>query len=63
MAEIEFSVLARACLRGRNLDEDSLEKAVDACVSESNTSASAVNWRFTAKDARQKLHRLYPCHS
>ena len=32
MAEIEFSVLARACLRGRNADEDSLEKAVNACV-------------------------------
>ena len=34
MAEIEFSVLARACLRGRNGDEDSLERAVSACVSE-----------------------------
>ena len=33
MAEIEFSVLARACLRGRNPDEDSLEQAVNACVS------------------------------
>ena len=33
MAEIEFSVLARACLRGRNADEDRLEKAVDACRS------------------------------
>ena len=36
MAEIEFSVLARACLRGRNADADSLEKAVKACVSERN---------------------------
>ena len=63
MAEIEFSVLARACLRGRNLDEDSLEKAMDACVAERGTSWAAVNWRFTARDARQKLHRLYPCHS
>ena len=26
MAEIEFSVLARACLRGRNGDEDSLSR-------------------------------------
>ena len=63
MAEIEFSVLARACLRGRNGDEDSLEKAVDACVSERNRTAPTINWRFTAKDARRKLHRLYPCHS
>ena len=29
MAEIEFSVLARACLWGRNPDEDSLEQAVN----------------------------------
>ena len=27
MAEMEFSVLARACLRGRNPDGDSLEQA------------------------------------
>lgn len=63
MAEMEFSVLARACLRGRNPDADSLEKAVNANVSERNATASAINWRFTAKDARRKLYRLYPCHS
>ena len=32
MAEIEFSVLVRACLRGRNADEDYLQRAVNACV-------------------------------
>ncbi len=63
MAEIEFSVLARACLRGRNADEDSLEKAVNACVSERNGMSASIDWRFTAKDARTKLRRLYPCHS
>ena len=63
MAEIEFSVLARACLRGRNGDEDSLERAVSACVWERNAIGAAINWRFTAQDARRKLHRLYPCHS
>ena len=63
MAEMEFSILARACLRGRNGDEDSLERAVNANVSERNATAAAINWRFTAKDARRKLHRLYPCHS
>ena len=51
MAEIEFSVLARACLRGRNADEGSLEQAVDACVSERNATAATIDWRFTAKDA------------
>ena len=63
MAEIEFSVLARACLRGRNGDEASLERAISACVFERNATAAAINWRFTAKDARRKLHHLYPCHS
>ena len=63
MAEIEFSVLARACLRGRNGDEDSLERAVNACVLDRNTAAGTINWRFTARDARTILHRLYPCHS
>ena len=63
MVEKEFSVLARACLRGRNPDQDSLEKGINACVSERNSTAAAINWRFTAKDARRKLHRLYPCYS
>ena len=60
MAEMEFSVLARACLRGRNPDQDSLEKAVNACVSERNTTAAPINWRFTTRKARTKLRRLYP---
>ena len=47
MAEIEFSVLARACLRGRNSDADSLEKAVNSNVAERNSTAAAINWRFT----------------
>ena len=55
MAEIEFSVLARACLRGRNGDEDSLERAVSACVSERNAIGATINWRFTAQDARRNL--------
>ena len=60
MAEIEFSVLARACLRGRNGDEHGLERAVSANVSERNEIGATINWRFTAKDARSKLRRLYP---
>ena len=60
MAEIEFSVLARAFLRGRNPDQDSLEQAVNACVSERNAAAAPINWRFTTRNARTKLRRLYP---
>ncbi len=48
MAEMGFSVLARACLRGRNPDAESLERAVNANVSERNATAAAINWRFTA---------------
>ncbi len=60
MAESEFSVLARARLKGRNPDGDSLEQAVNACVSERNAAAAPINWRFTTKKARTKLRRLYP---
>ena len=63
MAEIEFSVLARACLKGRNADEDALQEDISPYETERNAAATAINWRFTAQDARAKLHRLYPCHS
>ena len=62
MADIEFSVLARGCLHGRNADRDSLERTVSACVSERNETGTAIKQRFTAQDARRKLHRLYHCH-
>ena len=61
MAETELSVLVRACLRGRNADEDSLERAVSTCVSERNAAAVAINRRFTPQNARRKLHPLNPC--
>ncbi len=60
MAEIEFSVLARACLKGRNPDGDSLHKNVSAYEAERNAPRATINWRFTTKDARAKLRRLYP---
>ena len=55
-------MLARACLPGRNPNAEGLEKEVNANVSERNATAAAMNWRFTARDARGKLHRFYPCH-
>ena len=36
MAEIEFSVLARACLKGRNADEDALQEDISAYETERN---------------------------
>ena len=60
MAEIEFSVLARSCLRKRVPDEAILSREVQALVRERNAAQADINWRFTAQDARRKLHRLYP---
>ena len=63
MAEIEFSALTRACLQGRKPDEDALQRTIGAYETERNTTGAIINWRFTAKHARAKLRRLYPCHS
>ena len=63
MAEIEFSVLTRACLQGRNPDETALQRAINAYEAERNASKATINWRFNTQDARTKLHRLYPFNS
>ena len=60
MAEIEFSVLVRAGLKGRNPDEDSLHKNISTYEAERNAASATINWRFSTKDARTKLRRLYP---
>ena len=60
MAEIEFSVLARAGLKKRNPDEDALQRNISACEAERNAAGAIINWRFTTKDARTKMRRLYP---
>ena len=63
MAEIEFSVLSRCCLRQRLPGEDTLWREVQALVTERNAARAMVNWRFNTPDARTKLHRLYPFDS
>ena len=63
MAEIEFSVLSRACLKGRNPDANALERAISAYETQRNAACSTINWRFSTDDARTKLHRFYPCLS
>ena len=63
MAEIEFSVLPRSCLRQRLPDEEALGREVQALVAERNTAHATINWRFNTHDARTKLHRLYPFDS
>ena len=63
MAETEFSVLARACLRGRNADAVALTPAISAYVAHRNAARATINWRFSTQDARTKLRRLYPFNS
>ena len=62
MAEIEFSVLSRSCLKQRLPSEEALSREIDALVRERNDARTAINWRFSTRDARHKLRRLYPSH-
>ncbi len=63
MAEIEFSVLSRSCLKQRLPGEGALRRKVQALVTERNAAGATIHWRFNTHDARFKLHRLYPFHS
>ena len=63
MAEIEFNVLSRSCLRQRPPDEAALCREVQALEQERNQAQARINWRFDILDARARLHRLYPINS
>ena len=60
MAEIEFSVFSRSCLRQRLPDEESLCREVYALELERNQAKARINWQFGIPDARHKLQRLHP---
>jgi hypothetical protein len=60
MAEIELSVLQRQCLDRRLGDRPTMECEVAAWAAARNGATTAIDWRFTADDARIKLKRLYP---
>jgi hypothetical protein len=62
MAEIELAVLSSQCLDRRIPDTDTLATEIAAWEDDRNTTATAVNWRFTTVDARIKLRHLYPTH-
>ena len=47
MAEIEFSVLSRCCLRQRLPGEDALRREVQALVTGRNAAQAIINWRST----------------
>ena len=60
MAEIEFSILSRSCLKQRFPDEAALRREVASPVRERNSDRSVINWQF---NTLTKLHCLYPFHS
>jgi hypothetical protein len=60
VAEIELNVLSRQCLKRRIASPDEIKRAVTAWQNHRNNMNAKINWQFTTKDARIKLHRLYP---
>ena len=60
MAEIEFSVLSRSCIKQRIPGEEALRREIGALVRERNDARAAINWQFSTQDGRNKLRRLYP---
>lgn len=58
-AEIEFSAIARACLKQRIPNKEELETQVYACVNEREKKQIKINWKFSITDARRKLNRHY----
>jgi hypothetical protein len=60
MAEMELSVLARQCLRDRMKSKSNVETQILAWQLRRNETSTRVQWHFTTKDARIKLHKLYP---
>jgi hypothetical protein len=63
MAEIALSILSRQCLDRRIPDDARLRREITAYEDTRNAAKATMTWRFTATDAREKLHRLYPSTS
>jgi len=60
MAEIELNVLMGQCLNRRIDNLETMKNEVDAWQAHRNNKEAKINWRFTCKDARVKLQKLYP---
>jgi hypothetical protein len=60
LAESELSVLSGQCLGERIAEKQTLVDEVAAWQASRNKAHLKANWRFTTKEARVKLHRLYP---
>ena len=60
MAEIEIGVAQRQCLDRRVATQHEVASQLLAGASQRNAQHYGTDWRFTTKDARIKLKRLYP---
>ena len=60
MAEIELHVLNGQCLNRYMCTIGKITEEVMAWQKNRNNKNSKINWRFTTKDARIKLKKLYP---
>lgn len=60
MAEIELSILQRDCLNRHMATKELLVSEINAWETKRNAKQAKANWQFTTKDARIKLHKLYP---
>jgi len=60
MAEIELSVLKRQCLAGRIDNIATMRSEARAWNTARDNKNATIDWRFTTKQARIKLKRLYP---
>jgi len=60
MAEIELGILNRQCLNRRIDRVETLKQEIATWERDRNNRATKVDWRFTTRDARIRLRRLYP---
>ncbi len=63
MAEIEFSILERQCLKRRLATQVQVAQEVAAWEAVRNAAQATVTWRFTTPAARTRLARLYPTNA
>lgn len=59
MIEIEFSALARLCLKRRIPTIKQLEREVSALINERHENRIKIHWQFSLDAARGKLNALY----
>jgi hypothetical protein len=59
---IELNVLMGQCLNRRIDNIDQVCREVKAWQEHKNNRENKIEWRFTTKDARIKLKKLYPSY-